>query len=335
VGEKKKNKDLSTGRRPGTAAMARSPDALPSWNDGSAKSGIMEFVLHVTTMDSPWFVPPHERIAVFDNDGTLWSERPAYFQALFAMDRIRDLAPQHPDWQTTQPFRAVLENDMEALIASGMKGLVELLMASHAGMTTTEFENIVRDWIMEARHPRFNRLYTELVFQPMLELLGYLHANGFQTYIVSAGGIEFLRAWSREVYGIPPENVIGSSIKTRFELRDDGPVLVRLPEIDFVNDHDGKPVCINKFIGLRPIAAFGNSDGDLQMLQWTAAGKGRRLMLLVHHTDAQREWAYNRQTKIGHLDKALDEAGNLGWVVVDMSRDWRVIYPFELEQEVT
>ena len=334
MGEKKKDKDLSTGRRPGTPANARSPDPLPSWNEGTTKARIMEFVNEVTYEDGPWFVPPHERIAVFDNDGTLWSERPAYFQALFTMDRIRDLAPQHPDWQVTQPFKAVLEHDLDTLIASGMKGLVELLMASHAGMTTTEFENIVRHWIMAARHPRFDRLYTELVFQPMLDLLGYLHTNGFQNFIVSAGGIEFLRAWSREVYGVAPENVIGSSIKTRFELRDDGPVLVRLPEIDFINDHNGKPVCINKFIGRRPIAAFGNSDGDLQMLQWTAAGKGRRLMLLIHHTDAQREWAYDRQATIGHLDKALDEAKRRGWVVVDMEKHWREIYPFEMKKEV-
>lgn len=316
-------------------AKSRSQDTLPSWNEGRTKSAIREFVTDVTSEGSPWFVPTHERIAVFDNDGTLWSERPAYFQALFVMDRISELASEHTEWWVTQPFKAVLENDLDGIIAAGMKGLVELLMASHAGMTTSEFETIVSSWIATARHPGFKRLYTELVFQPMLELLSYLRMNDFRNYIVTAGGIEFLRAWSQKIYDIPPEQVIGSSIKTRFDLQDNGPVLVRLPEIDFVNDHEGKPVCINKFIGRRPIAAFGNSDGDLQMLQWTAAGQGRRLMLLVHHTDAQREWAYDRQTKIGHLDKALDEALLRGWVVVDMDRDWRVIYPFELEKEVT
>jgi phosphoglycolate phosphatase-like HAD superfamily hydrolase len=304
-------------------------DPLPSWAEGESKQAIVDFVRQVTTPDSADFVAPDERIAVFDNDGTLWSEKPAYFQLLFAIDRIRQLAPQHPEWKTTQPFKAVLDNDMDALADSGEKGLLQLVMASHAGMTTTEFERIVRDWLMTARHPRFKRPYTELVYQPMLELLNYLRANGFKTFIVSGGGIEFMRPWTQAVYGIPPEQVIGSSIKVQFESRDGEPVLVRLPEIDFIDDKAGKPVGIHKFIGRRPIAAFGNSDGDLQMLQWTAAGEGRRFMLLVHHTDAEREYAYDRTSHIGKLDKALDEANRRGWTVVDMKRDWKVIYPFE------
>jgi hypothetical protein len=309
-------------------AMAAA-DPLPSWTEGASRQAIVDFVRQVTTPDSADFVAPDERIAVFDNDGTLWSEKPAYFQLLFAIDRIRQLAPQHPEWKTTQPFKAVLDNDMDALADSGEKGLLQLVMASHAGMTTTEFEQIVGDWLMTARHPRFKRPYTELVYQPMLELLNYLRANGFKTFIVSGGGIEFMRPWTQAVYGIPPEQVIGSSIKVKFELRDGEPVLVRLPEIDFIDDKAGKPVGIHKFIGRQPVAAFGNSDGDLQMLQWTAAGEGRSFMMVVHHTDAEREYAYDRTSHIGKLDKALDEANRRGWTVVDMKRDWKVIYPFE------
>jgi len=308
-------------------------DPLPSWTEGASKQAIVDFVRQVTSSDSADFVAPDERIAVFDNDGTLWSEKPAYFQLLFAIDRIKQLAPQHPEWKTTQPFKAVLDNDMDALADSGEKGLLQLVMASHAGMTTTEFERIVGDWLMTARHPRFKRPYTELVYQPMLELLNYLRANGFKTFIVSGGGIEFMRPWTQAVYGIPPEQVIGSSIKVKFELRDGEPVLVRLPEIDFIDDKAGKPVGIHKFIGRRPIAAFGNSDGDLQMLQWTTAGEGARFGLIVHHTDAQREWAYDRDTHVGKLDKALGEAAAQGWTVVDMKNDWRVIYPFQLNQQ--
>jgi hypothetical protein len=308
-------------------------DPLPSWTEGASKQAIVDFVRQVTSSDSADFVAPDERIAVFDNDGTLWSEKPAYFQLLFAIDRIKQLAPQHPEWKTTQPFKAVLDNDMDALADSGEKGLLQLVMASHAGMTTTEFERIVGDWLMTARHPRFKRPYTELVYQPMLELLNYLRANGFKTFIVSGGGIEFMRPWTQAVYGIPPEQVIGSSIKVKFELRDGEPVLVRLPEIDFIDDKAGKPVGIHKFIGRRPIAAFGNSDGDLQMLQWTTAGEGARFGLIVHHTDAQREWAYDRDTHVGKLDKAVGEAAAQGWTVVDMKNDWRVIYPFQLNQQ--
>ena len=302
-------------------------DVLPSWNEGTSRAAIIDFVDRVTRADGADYIPPRERIAVFDNDGCLWSEKPVYFQLLFAIDRIKALAPEHAEWKTQQPFKAVLENDMQALLASGEHGLLELVMASHAGMTTTEFEAIVRDWLREARHPRFKRPYTELVFQPMLELLDYLRANGFKTFIVSGGGIEFMRPWVAEVYGIPPEQVVGSSIQTKFELRGGEPVLVRLPKIDFIDDKAGKPVGINTHIGRRPIAAFGNSDGDLQMLQWTAAGQGARFCLIVHHTDAEREWAYDRQSHIGKLDQALDAANQRGWTVVDMQKDWGQIYP--------
>ena len=278
------------------------------------------------------YVEPAERIAVFDNDGTLWSEQPVYFQLLFAIDQVKALAPQYPEWQTMQPFQAVLENDLSSLVTSGEKGLIQLIMASHTGMTTTEFEQIVTTWIDTARHPRTNRLYKEMIFQPMLELLDYLRANGFKTYIVSGGGIEFMRPWTETVYGIPPEQVVGSSIKTKFESRDGEAQLVRLAEIDFIDDKAGKPVGIHKFIGRRPIAAFGNSDGDLQMLQWTAGGVASSLMLYVHHTDADREWAYDRTSQVGRLDKGLDEAMTRGWIVVDMKKDWKVIYPFELKE---
>ena len=304
-------------------------DLLPSWNDGLAKKTIVEFVGKVTKEGGPDFVSPGERVAVFDNDGTLWSEKPVYFQLLFAIDRVKSLAPKHPEWKDQQPFKASIENDLEALSATGEEGLIKILKVSHAGMTTTEFEKIVKDWITTAKHPRFNRLYTDLVYQPMLELLSYLRNNGFKIFIVSGGGIEFMRPWVQEVYGIPPEQVVGSSIKTRFELRDGEPVLVRLPEVDFITDKEGKPIGIHKFIGRRPVAAFGNSDGDLQMLQWTAAGNGPRFMLLIHHTDAEREWAYDRKSKIGRLDQALDEAKKRGWTLVDMKRDWRRVFPFE------
>ncbi|MGD1972852.1 MAG: HAD family hydrolase [Desulfobacterales bacterium] len=306
-------------------------DPLPSWNEGTAKQSIIDFVTRVTQSGSPDFVVPEQRIATFDNDGTLWSEQPMYFQLFFAIDRVKSLAPQNPAWKTQQPFKAVLENDMQALAASGEKGLLELIMATHAGMTTTEFEQTVKDWLAAAKHPRFKRPFTDLVFQPMLEVLAYLRANGFKTYIVSGGGIEFMRPWTEGVYGIPPEQVVGSSIKTKFEIRNGKPVLVRLPEINFIDDKAGKPVGINQHIGRRPIAAFGNSDGDLQMLQWTAAGKGARFMFIVRHTDVEREWEYDRKSKIGHLDKALDEALTNGWTVVDMRQDWKIIYPFQLK----
>jgi phosphoserine phosphatase len=310
-----------------SATVAVAQDPLPSWNDGVAKKNIITFVTKVTTLGSPDFVPPPERIATFDNDGTLWSEQPMYFQLFFALDRVKKLAPQHPEWKTKEPFAALLKGDVKAALAGGDKAILEIVMATHAGMTTSDFEKIVKDWIATAWHPQTKRLYAEMVYQPMLELLAFLRANGFKTFIVSGGGIEFMRPWAEAVYGIPPEQVVGSSIKTKFEMRDAGPVLVRLPKIDFIDDKEGKPVGINAHIGRRPIAAFGNSDGDLQMLQWTAAGKGPRFMGIVHHTDAEREWAYDRKSHIGRLDKALNEAEVKGWTVVDMKRDWKVIYP--------
>ena len=311
------------------ACTAPPADPLPAWDDGPAKQAIVAFVETVTRPGSGGFVPPAERIAVFDNDGTLWAEQPIYFQAVFAFDRVRAMAPDHPEWKRTQPFKAILEGDLEAALAGGEQALLEIVMATHAGMATDAFEGLVADWIATARHPRFDRPYRECVYQPMLELLGYLRANGFQTWIVSGGGIEFMRPWVEEVYGIPPQQVVGSSIRTRFELRDGEPVLVRLPEIDFIDDKEGKPVGIQRHIGRRPIAAFGNSDGDLAMLQWTAAGPGLSLAVYVHHTDAEREWAYDRASHVGRLDKGLDEAAARGWTVVDMTRDWKRVFPFD------
>ena len=308
-------------------AAARAADPLPSWNDGPSKAAIVAFVEKVTKLGSPEFVPEAERIATFDNDGTLWAEQPMYFQLFFALDRVKALAPKHPEWKSTQPFKAALDGDMKTLAASGEKGLLTLVMATHAGMTTAEFEKIVKDWLATARHPTAKRPYTKMVYQPMLELLAYLRANGFKTFIVSGGGIEFMRPWVSEVYGVPPEQVIGSSIKTKFEMRDGKPVLVRLPEINFIDDKEGKAIGINAHIGRRPIAAFGNSDGDLQMLQWTTAGDGARFALYVHHTDGEREWAYDRKATFGRLDKGLDEAKAKGWTVVDMKKDWKVVYP--------
>ncbi|NKL75273.1 HAD family hydrolase [Rhizobium leguminosarum] len=308
------------------SAYAQS-DPLPSWNDTASKAAIVSFVDKVTGQGSPEFVPEPERIAVFDNDGTLWVEHPIYTQLAFALDRVKLLAPQHPEWKETQPFKAVLEGDMTALAASGEKGLVELIMTTHAGMTSSDFQKIVTDWLATARDPKFKRPYTELVYQPMVELLAYLRANGFKTFIVSGGGIEFMRPWAEKVYGVPPEQVIGSSIKTEFRMQDDTPTLYRLPEVNFIDDKAGKPVGINQQIGRRPIAAFGNSDGDLQMLQWTTmAGAPARLGVLIHHTDAEREYAYDRDTEFGRLDKALDAAAITGWTVVDMKADWKQVF---------
>jgi phosphoglycolate phosphatase-like HAD superfamily hydrolase len=305
-------------------------DPLPSWNDGAVKKSITDFVIRVTTQGTVDFVLPAERIATFDNDGTLWSEQPVYFQLQFALDRIKAMSPQHPEWKTQQPFKAVLEKDMKALAASGEKGLLQIVAATHAGMTTEEFGQIVLEWVATARHPRFNRPYTDLIYQPMLELLAYLRANGFKTFIVSGGGIEFMRPWVEKVYGIPPEQVVGSSGVTKFRMGKDGkPVLMKDAKVEFIDDGPGKPVGINRFIGRRPILAFGNSDGDLQMLQWTAAGAGARFMGVVHHTDPEREWAYDRKSHIGKLDKALDEALAKSWTVMDMKRDWKAIYSFQ------
>jgi phosphoserine phosphatase len=302
-------------------------DPLPSWNDGPAKARIMAFVQAVTQPGGKSYVAPADRIAVFDNDGTLWSEQPAYFQLMFAIDRVKALAPRHPEWKTQQPFKAVLEGDMKALAASGEKGLLQLVMATHAGMTSDEFDATVRQWLATAKHPTLKRPYTELVFQPMLELLVYLRAAGFRTYIVSGGGVEFLRVFAQERYGIPPEQVIGSSIKTKYELRDGKPVIVRLAEIDFIDDKAGKPVGIHKFIGKRPIAAFGNSDGDFQMLEWTTSGPGPSLGVIVRHDDATREFAYDRNSSVGRLARALDEAPARGWTVLSVRSDWKQVYP--------
>jgi phosphoglycolate phosphatase-like HAD superfamily hydrolase len=306
---------------------ARAGDVLPSWNAGSTRTAIVSFVESVTAEGTEGYVPPAERIAVFDNDGTLWAEQPVYFQAVFIFDRIRELAPQHPEWKDKEPFRSVLEGDLESALAGGEHALIEMAMATHADMTTEEFETVVRKWITSAKHPGSGRPYTEMVYQPMLELLDYLRANGFKTFIVSGGGIEFMRVFTEEVYGIPPEQVIGSSIKTEYEVIDDKPVLSRLPELDFIDDKAGKPVGINRHIGRRPIAAFGNSDGDFQMLEWTTAGDSHRLGVYIHHDDAEREWAYDRDSHIGRLNRGLDEAGARGWLVVSMKRDWKRIFP--------
>ena len=312
-----------------TAVQAADP--LLSWNDTAPKKAIVAFVDKVAREGSQDFVPVAERIATFDNDGTLWAEQPTYFQLIFALDRVKALAPKHPEWKYKEPFASLLKGDVKNALAGGEKAIAEIVMFTHTGMTTEEFERVVKDWIVFAKHPKTGKLYTEMVYQPMLELLAYLRANGFKTFIVSGGGVEFMRTFSEKVYGIPPEQVIGSSIKTKFEVRDGKPVLVRLPGLNFIDDKEGKPVGIQMHIGRRPIAAFGNSDGDLQMLQWTAAGKGGRLCLYIHHTDADREWAYDRKSSVGRFDKGLDEAKAKGWTVVDMMNDWKVIFPFELK----
>ena len=301
-------------------------DPLPSWNEGPSRQAIMKFISAAVQRGGPGFVAPADRIAVFDNDGTLWAEQPIYFQFAFALDRVKALAPQHPEWKTTQPFKAVIDGDMKAVAASGEKGLAELMMASHAGMTTDQFAQIVSAWIRTARHPRFKAPYTDLTYVPMVELLGYLRANGFKTFIVSGGGVEFMRVFAQRVYGIPPEQVVGSMIETEFQMKDGKPVLIRLPKIDFVDDGPGKPAGINKFIGRRPVFAFGNSDGDQQMLEWTTGGTGPRFAGIVHHTDADREWAYDRTSSVGKLDKAWDEAKEKGWTVVDMKSEWKTVF---------
>ena len=311
------------------ATGAQSADPLPSWNDGTTKQSILDFVGSIATEGSPQYVPSSDRIATFDNDGTLWAEQPLYFQFLFALDRVKALAPEHPEWKEKEPFKSLLAGDIKAALAGGEHALMEVLAAAHSGMTTEEFQRIVEDWVATAKHPGTGQRYTEMVYQPMIELLAYLRANGFKTYVVSGGGVEFMRAFAEEVYGIPPEQVIGSTGKLSYELRDGQPVFVKLPTVEFVDDKIGKPMAIHRIIGRRPIAAFGNSDGDLQMLQWTAAGSGARLCLFVHHTDAEREWAYDRASSIGRLDKGLDEAAAKGWAVMDMKRDWKVIFPIE------
>ena len=312
---------------PTEAASAGDSDPLPSWNEGPTKKAISDFVARVTKEGSPDFVPAPERIATFDNDGTLWTEKPLPFQLLFAFDRVKALAPQHPEWATKEPFASLLKGDMAQVLAAGSKGLAEIIAVTHAGMTTDEFAPIVKQWITTAKHPQTGRLYTEMVYQPMVELLTYLRANGFKTFIASGGGVEFMRGWTERVYGIPPEQVIGSAGKLKFEMRERTPVLIKLPEIDFIDDKEGKPIAIQSRIGRRPIAAFGNSDGDLQMLQWTMAGGGARLALFVHHDDATREFAYDRTDKLQQFDKGWDEAVAKGWTVVSMKNDWKTVFP--------
>lgn len=316
---------LAAMRAPALAAQ----DPLPSWHDGGVKQALLRFVSGAKDPSDKGYIPEPDRIAVFDNDGTLWSEQPVYFQFAFALDRLKALAAANPALAGLEPYRSVLSDDPHVLAALGERGVGQIMALSHAGMTTEAFEQAVRDWIATARHPRFDRPYKDLVFQPMLELLTHLRAAGFKTFIVSGGGVDFMRPWMREVYGIPPEQIIGSSGRTSFRLDGDRPVIEKLPEVEFVDDGPGKPLGIHRFIGRRPVFAAGNSDGDLQMLQWTTLAEGPRLGLIVHHTDAQREWAYDRQSPVGKLDKALDEAPRRGWLVADMKRDWRRVYPFQ------
>ena len=315
----------------GTTGAAPQPagDPLPSWNDGVPRKAVLDFVARVTQTGRPDFVPPSERIATFDNDGTLWSEQPIYTQLAFALDRVKTLAAAHPEWPEKQPFKGVLEGDMRAVAATGEHGMVEIVAATHAGNTTVEFEQIVTEWIASARHPKTGRAYTQMVYRPMLELMAYLRDNHFKTYIVSGGGVEFMRPWVERVYGIPPEQIVGSRAKVKYETRNGAPVLLRLAEVDHIDDGPGKPVGIHQVIGRRPIAAFGNSDGDFQMLEWTTAGRGPRFGLIVHHTDGDREWAYDRESHVGRLARGLDEGPKRGWIVVDMKRDWNRIFAFE------
>ncbi len=314
---------------PSSRGTAASADPLPSWNEGPAKASIVAFVKVVTDAASPDYVAPAQRIATFDNDGTLWSEQPYYFQFAFALDQIRARSAQHPEWRETEPFKTMLSSEPGSVLTGDQRALVQVIAATHFGMTTDEFDEAVRNWLASARHPRTGRPYTDMVFQPMLEVLDYLRAHDFKTFIVSGGGIEFIRVFAEETYGVPPQQVVGSSGKLKFDIKEGKPILLKLAEINFIDDNDGKPAGIHHHIGRRPIAAFGNSDGDLQMLQWTTAGEGARFALLVHHTDGAREWEYDRQSGVGRLDKALDEAGEKGWTVVDMKTDWRRVFPFE------
>jgi hypothetical protein len=309
------------------SAQDQSADPLPSWNAGKTKQTIIQFVEDVTNEGGPHYVAPAERIATFDNDGTLWVEYPMYTQALFAFDRVKELAPKHPEWKTTQPFKALLEGDMKTVGASGTKGLLELVMATHSGMTATQFADEAGTWLRTTQHPRFNRPYAECIYQPQLELLKYLRANRFKTFIVSGGGIAFMRPISEEAYGIPPEQVVGSSVASEYQVKDGKPEIVRLPKMGFIDDKAGKPVGIYEHIGRRPILAFGNSDSDKEMIEYTTGGEGRRLGLYVHHTDAEREYAYDRESHVGTLNEVLDTADSKGWVIVDMKKDWKTVFP--------
>jgi len=314
------------------AQAAAATDPLPSWNKGTSKQAIIEFVERVTNGGNPGFVPPAERIATFDNDGCLWSEQPMYFQALFALDRVKELSADHPEWKTTEPFKSAIASDLEGVMAGGMEGLAKIIATSHADITADAFSDTVEGWLATARHPKTGKLYVEMVFQPMLELLEYLRENDFKTFIVSGGGIDFLRVFAEEVYGVPPQQVIGTTLDAKFETRDGVPTIVKEGKLVLLDDKEGKPVGIYRHIGRRPICAAGNSDGDQQMLQYTTIARDRsddtpRFGLIVHHTDAEREWAYDRKSHIGKLDKALDEAGQRGWIVVDMKNEWKVVYP--------
>jgi phosphoglycolate phosphatase-like HAD superfamily hydrolase len=309
-----------------SAALVQA-EPLPSWNDGAAKTASVNLVVNTTTPDSAAYVPPAERIAVFDNDGTLWAEQPIYFQLAFALDRVKALAPQHPEWQTQEPFASLLKGDLKTALSGGERAVAGILAATHTGLTTDEFNTVVLDWIRTARHPVTGRAYTAMVYQPMLDLLAYLRANGYKTFIVSGGGVEFMRAFTESVYGIPPEQVVGSSGKLEYKIRNGRPVLLKLTEVSIIDDKAGKPVGIQQHIGRRPVLAFGNSDGDFEMLEWTTSAPGARLGLFVHHDDADREWAYDRESSIGQLARGLDEASNRGWIVVSMQDDWKQVYP--------
>jgi hypothetical protein len=309
--------------------IASAADPLPSWNDTPTKQAIIAFVEKVTKEGGPDFVPVDERIATFDNDGTLWSEKPLYFQLVFALDRVKALVEKHPKLKDEEPYQSVLAGETKHLVKAGEKAFDDMIMKTHAGMTVEEFAALVEKWLKTAKHPRFNRPYTDLIYQPMLELLAYLRSKGFKTFVVSGGGIEFMRVWTQKAYGIPPWQIVGSSNRIKYELRDGQPVLMRLPEINFIDDGPGKPVGIETHIGMRPIMAFGNSDGDYEMLRYTMAGKGPRFGLIVHHTDAVREWAYDRDSDVGRLVRGLDDAPRYGWLIMDMKKDWKMIYPFE------
>ncbi len=303
--------------------------ALPSWNEGETKKAIVEFIKNATTKGSPGFIRREDRIAVFDNDGTLWTEQPMYFQLFFVMDRVKALAPQHPEWKSKEPYKSILAGDIKKALASGEKEIAEMMMVTHAGTTDQEFNRIVSDWMNTSQHPVTHKKYTEMVFQPMLELIQYLRAAGFQVFIVSGGGVDFMRPWTEAVYGIPPHQVIGSSLKVKYEVRNDTPRIIRLPEVNFIDDKAGKPAGIHQYIGKRPVFTAGNSDGDYEMLQWTSTGTGPRMGIIVHHTDSSREWAYDRGSPIGKLEKGLDDASKYKWTLVDMKRDWKFIYPYD------
>ena len=311
--------------------IVENADPLPSWNEGATKSAIIDYVNDITNSKSPNFIEIKDRIATFDNDGNLWSEQPAYFQLFFAMDRIKELAADHPEWKTQQPYKAVLENNMQELAKQGEHGLIKLVVTTHTGTTAEEFYTIVKEWVAKAKHPTKNIGYRKLVYQPMLELLQYLRANNFKTYIVSGGGVDFMRAFVTEIYGIPEEQIIGSRFKTEYDYNNGNPIINRLPELEFNNDKAGKAINIQKIIGKKPVFSSGNSDGDLAMMQYTASNKLKSFMLYVHHTDSVREWAYDRNSHIGKLDKGLDEANEKGWTIIDMQKDWKIIYPFEMK----